>query len=169
MYLPETWPLQIVNPRLNHNLMRKIILCWELTEEGTLKKCVSSEWLGFSSQCAWNLLGTVPYGYFLHNWWMNLHLFQISYKHLFPYINQLDALNFIISLFQACTCFEYMCSSSGGQNCTIQSLVSSHSVGGRPVHGTATDRVMWWYQKLYNTILLSWRWAHVLETCRGLK
>ena len=27
-----------------------------------------------------------------------------------------------------------MCSSSGGQNCTIQHLVSSHRVGGRPVH-----------------------------------
>jgi len=31
-----------------------------------------------------------------------------------------------------------MCSSSGGQNCIIQHLVSSHSVGGRPVHRTAT-------------------------------
>ena len=40
-------------------------------------------------------------------------------------INQLDALNFIMSLFHASTCFEHMCSSSGGQNCTIQSLVSS--------------------------------------------
>jgi len=27
-----------------------------------------------------------------------------------------------------------VCSSSGGQNCTIQHLVSSHSVGGRLVH-----------------------------------
>jgi len=41
-------------------------------------------------------------------------------------IKQLDALNFIISLFQASTCFLHMCSSSGGQNCIIQSLVSSH-------------------------------------------
>ena len=41
-------------------------------------------------------------------------------------IKQLDALNFIISLFQASTCFEHMCSSSGEQNCIIQSLVSSH-------------------------------------------
>ena len=41
-------------------------------------------------------------------------------------INQLDALNFIMSLFHASTCFEHMCSSSGGQNCTIQPLVSSH-------------------------------------------
>jgi len=45
---------------------------------------------------------------------------------LFLNINQLDALNFKISLFQASTCFEHMCSSSGGQNCVIQSLVSSH-------------------------------------------
>jgi len=34
---------------------------------------------------------------------------------LFLNINQLDALNFIISLFQASTCFEHMCSSLGGQ------------------------------------------------------
>jgi len=27
-----------------------------------------------------------------------------------------------------------MCSSSGGQNCVIQHLVSSHSVGGCPVY-----------------------------------
>ena len=50
----------------------------------------------------------------------------IVYYYLFIYINQLDALNFIISVFQASTCFEHMCSSSGGQNCIIQSLVSSH-------------------------------------------
>ena len=41
-------------------------------------------------------------------------------------INPLDALNFIMSLFHASTCFEHTCSSSGGQNCTVQSLVSSH-------------------------------------------
>ena len=45
---------------------------------------------------------------------------------LFLNINQHDALNFIIRLFQASTCFEHMCSSSGGQNCIIQSLVSSY-------------------------------------------
>jgi len=33
-----------------------------------------------------------------------------------------------------------MWSSSGGQNCIIQNLVSSHSVGACPVHGTATYR-----------------------------
>jgi len=35
-----------------------------------------------------------------------------------------------------------MCSPSGGQNCIIQHLVSSHSAGGRPVHGTATCRAV---------------------------
>jgi len=48
--------------------------------------------------------------------------------YLFININQLDAPNLIISLFQASTCFEHMCSSSGGQNCIIQSLVSSHLI-----------------------------------------
>jgi len=43
-------------------------------------------------------------------------------------INQLDAQNFCftISLFHASTCFEHMCSSSGGQNSITQPLVSSH-------------------------------------------
>ena len=43
-------------------------------------------------------------------------------------INQLDAQNFCftISLFHASTCFEHLCSSSGGQNCIAQPLVSSH-------------------------------------------
>ena len=30
--------------------------------------------------------------------------------YLFINVNQLDALNFIVSLFQASTCFEHMCS-----------------------------------------------------------
>ena len=32
-----------------------------------------------------------------------------------------------------------MCSSTGGQNCIIQHLVSSHSVGGCPVHRMRED------------------------------
>ena len=43
-------------------------------------------------------------------------------------INQLDVQNFCftISLFYASTYFEHMCSSSEGQNCITQPLVSSH-------------------------------------------
>jgi hypothetical protein len=52
---------------------------------------------------------------------------KLLLNNLFININQLDALNFIISLFQASTCFEHKCSSSGGQNCIIQSLVSSRT------------------------------------------
>jgi len=39
-------------------------------------------------------------------------------------INKLEAQNlcFTISLFHASTCFEHMCSSSGGQNCITQPL-----------------------------------------------
>jgi len=49
-------------------------------------------------------------------------------KILISVINQLDAQKFCftISLFHACTCFEHMCLSSGGQNCITHSLVSSH-------------------------------------------
>ena len=44
-------------------------------------------------------------------------------------INQLDAqiFCFTVSLFHASTCFEHMCSPSGGQNCVTQPLVSSHT------------------------------------------
>jgi len=43
-------------------------------------------------------------------------------------INQIGVQNicFTISLFHACTRFEHTCSSSGGQNCITQSLLSSH-------------------------------------------
>ena len=41
-------------------------------------------------------------------------------------INQPDELNFLMSLFRACTCFVHMCSSSGGHKSSIQPLVSSH-------------------------------------------
>jgi len=49
-------------------------------------------------------------------------------QYIYHNINHLDALNFIMSLFHASTCFEHMCSSSGGQNCS------------QPMHGTATYR-----------------------------
>jgi len=43
-------------------------------------------------------------------------------------ISQLDVQDFCftISLFHASTCFEHLCSSSRGQNCITQPLVSSH-------------------------------------------
>ena len=68
-----------------------------------------------------------------------------------------------MSLFCASTCFEHMCSSSGGQNCTIQPLV-----GGRPVHGTATYRC----DDNRDCIVQFWPPDDehiVLKTCRGMK
>ena len=47
-------------------------------------------------------------------------LYPLQRAFLFLNINQLDALNFIISLFQASACFEHMCSWSEGQICIIQ-------------------------------------------------
>ena len=94
-------------------------------------------------------------------------------------INQLDALNFLISLFQASTCFENMCSSSGGQKLyyTVSGIITP--IGGCPVHRLTED----WMESVHGTatyrcddtrdciiqFLPSWRWAHVLEACRGLK
>jgi len=47
---------------------------------------------------------------------------------------------FIISLYMfRALCSSTMCSSPGGQNCSIQHLVSSHTVGGRPVHRLRAD------------------------------
>ena len=47
-------------------------------------------------------------------------------QYIYLNIKHHDALNFIMSLFHASICFEHTCSSSGGQNCTTQPLVSSH-------------------------------------------
>ena len=59
---------------------------------------------------------------------------QMFFMNLLLNINQLDALNFIIGLFQASTCFEHMCSSSGGQKLyyTVSGIITP--TGGRPVH-----------------------------------
>ena len=61
---------------------------------------------------------------------MYIYLYHLrNYEYIFiSLINQLDAQNFCftINLFQASTCFEHMCSSSGSQNCITQPLVSSH-------------------------------------------
>jgi len=52
-------------------------------------------------------------------------LLIVHFSIFFSVINQLDAQHFCftISLFHASTCFEHMCSSSGGQNCITQPLV----------------------------------------------
>ena len=68
---------------------------------------------------------------------------EILLRGFISVINQLDAQNFCftISLFHASTCFEHMCSSSGGQNSITQSLVSSQrkvAESWTPVHQTAT-------------------------------
>jgi len=64
---------------------------------------------------------------YLHLWGLSLELhWHLCWQTIYLNINQLDALNFLMSLFHASTCFEHKCSSSGGQNCTIQSLVSSN-------------------------------------------
>ena len=68
-----------------------------------------------------------------------------------------------------------MCSSSGDQNCIIQHLVSSHSVGGRPVHRLRED----WFSPLstcapdghLQSVMIpdAPDDEHiVLETCRGI-
>ena len=77
-----------------------------------------------------------------------MYIFCIYFS--FININQLDALNFILSLFQASTCFEHMCLSSGGQ-IVLHSLWYLHTYrwpsGARDGH-----LYVWWYQRLYNTI-----------------
>jgi len=51
-----------------------------------------------------------------------------NFRKFISVIKQLDTQNvcFTISLFHASTCFEHMCSSSRGQNCITQPLVSSY-------------------------------------------
>ena len=60
-------------------------------------------------------------------------------QYIYLNINQLDALNFIMSLFHASTCFEHMCSSSGGQKLYYTASGIITPVGGRPVHRLRED------------------------------
>ena len=55
-------------------------------------------------------------------------------QYIYLNINQLDALNSIMSLFHASTCFEHKCLSSGGQNCILQPLVSHLCTGWPPIN-----------------------------------
>ena len=91
---------------------------------------------------------------------------KINSSYLFININQLDALNFIISLFHASTCFEHMCSLSGGQKFyfTVSGIITPIGVM-IPHHTYRCDDT----RDCIIQFLPSWRWAHVLETCRGMK
>ena len=88
---------------------KKIIRDDDILREYTESKCKAT---GVPAQSVnfWDVLLTVHLSIFI------------------SVINQLDAQNFCftISLFHASAYFEHMCSSSGGQNCIIQPLVSSH-------------------------------------------
>ena len=65
----------------------------------------------------------------------------IVHLHIFSFIltNMMHSI-FLMSLFHASTCFEHKRSSSGGQNCTIQSLVSSHLQVAVPCTGCDRNR-----------------------------
>jgi len=84
---------------------------------------------------------------------LTVHLSIILVMHKFLFYNK---FNICLYMFRA-----LLCSSSGGQNCIIQHLVSSHSVGGRHLSTCAPDGHLhlWLYQMLYNQILTSWWWA----------
>ena len=94
-------------------------------------------------QCEYIVLSVAPLLPHIHVL-LTAHIFTPSKLVicLFLNINQLDALNFIISLFQTSTCFEHVCSSSGEQNCIIQSLVSSHLQVAVPCTGRPPIGVM---------------------------
>jgi len=74
---------------------------------------------------------------------------------------------FIISLLYASTCFEHYVLIIRRSKLHYTASGTITPVGGRPmhrvlsqpVHRTATYRLRC-YQKLYNTILTSWWWAH---------
>ena len=66
-------------------------------------------------------------------------------------INQLDALNFIMSLFHASTCFEHYVLIVRRPKLYYIAYGIITPIGGRPVHRLRKD----WIQRLYSTILTS--------------
>jgi len=78
--------------------------------------------------CGW-VIGSQPgLRCCLRTWFANVVTRVAIVTVFISVINQLDARNFCftIRLFHASTCFEHMWSTSGGQNCITQPLVSSH-------------------------------------------
>ena len=100
---------------------------WSATRGPRAVKVLENFWLMIPHHSAEQILCdlVIFYQQFLYFFW---YFADRASHYIYLNINQLDALNFIMSLFHPSTCFEHMCSSSGGQNCTtcIQSLVSSH-------------------------------------------
>ena len=94
-----------------------------------------------------------------------------SSQYIYLNINQLDALNFIISLFQASTCFEHhvLIIRRPKFYYTVSGIITP--IGGRPVqpvHRTATYRC----DDTRGCIIQFWPPDDehvVLETCRGVK
>ena len=88
-------------------------------------------------------------------------------------INQLDAQNLFYNKFIWCLyMFWPPCAHCQEVKIVLCSLWYHHTETSEWSKITKIDHSLvsvWWYQRLYNTILPSWRWAHVLETCRGLK
>jgi len=89
----------------------------------------SDKWL-LASSCLSVCLSVCPIGWTSKKFdiWEFFENLTRKFHFFISVINQPDAQNFCfkISLFHASTCFEHMCSSSGGQNCITQPLVSSH-------------------------------------------
>jgi len=72
---------------------------------------------------------------------------------------------FIICLY---TFRALLCSSSGGQHCIIQHLVSSHSVGGRPVHRLRGDWVYFMSSTCFEHYVLIIRRSTLYYTASGI-
>ena len=72
-------------------------------------------------------------------------------QYIYLNINQLDALNFYNEFISCLYMFR-------ARVLIVRRPKLYYTVSG-----------IWWYQRLYSTILASWRWALVLETCRGMK
>ena len=79
--------------------------------------------------------------------------------------NQLDAQNLFYSKFYFMPLHvSSTCAHHQEVKIALHSLWYHHSCRTRrPPTG------VWWYQRLCNAILTSWWWAHLLETCRGMK
>ena len=97
------------------------------------KHCVHSPFLSLQNAVCFiilNYLVPVLFTFYIQGV-LNLKKNNSGAKCLTSLMNKLLFYNkFILSLYMFRA---LLCSSSGGQNCIIQHLVSSHSVGGRPV------------------------------------
>jgi len=118
---------------------------------------------------------TQGYGRFIRTGWAKSRYTEPSklYYILISVINQLDAQNFLFyNKFISCLYMfraQLLIIRGSKLHYIASGIITLKQVSGLKLLKYHSLVSVWWYQSMCNAILNAWWWAHVLETCRGMK